>query len=121
MPNVAEIDKAIAAHATWKVRLRTVITTGHSSISVEQVRADKGCDFGKWLHGSGAPRGRNDASHAEVTRLHAEFHKAAARVAELALAGKKQEAEAAMGAFGEFGTASSKLTAAMVNWKKQGP
>jgi hypothetical protein len=56
-----------------------------------------------------------------VRELHARFHLEAARVLELALAGKRGEATAAMALGSPFATVSSKLTAAMTAWRKDLP
>jgi hypothetical protein len=50
--------------------------------------------------------------------LHADFHKAAADVLELALAGKKEEAHAALARGSHFALLSSKLTTPMMEWKR---
>ncbi len=118
MPSIEELDKAIAAHASWKAKLKAVIATGTSSMSIDQISADNRCDFGKWLNGDAPRSGRSADRRAEVVRLHAAFHQVAAKVAELAFQGRGKEAEVMLGMMGEFGAASSKLTAAMMAWKK---
>lgn len=119
MINKEEIDKAIGAHGMWKVRLKQAIETGKSDVSVETIRQDNQCNFGKWLYG--ATLGATDKAsghYKSVRELHAEFHKCAARVAELALSGDKAKAEQMLSLSGEFSATSSKLTAAMMEWKK---
>ena len=49
--------------------------------------------------------------------MHAQFHKAAARVAELAVAGKTREAEEMLSISSEFSALSARLTRAMMEWK----
>lgn len=49
--------------------------------------------------------------------LHAKFHVEASDVLDLALKGKKKEAEERMSATGIFAKYSSALTAAMIRWK----
>ena len=49
---------------------------------------------------------------------HADFHHAAAEVLELALAGRRAEAEAAIAADSRFNEVSKKLTLAMMAWKE---
>lgn len=119
MSNHEQIEKAITAHSSWKVKLRKIITEGHSSISVNDIRADNRCEFGKWIQGPII--GIDPAAKAEIARLHADFHRAAAKVADAALHGKTKEAEAMMAMGGEYGVTSSKLTVAMINWKKKVP
>ncbi|MEZ5354464.1 MAG: CZB domain-containing protein [Bryobacteraceae bacterium] len=113
------IDKGIAAHARWKARLNNAIDTGRMDVPVATVRVDNQCEFGKWLYGGEIPAEQKRAEHyATVRELHGRFHQAAARVVELAEAGKAGDARAEMASSGEFAVVSSKLTLAMSAWKK---
>lgn len=117
MANIQEIDKAIGAHGMWKVRLKTAISTGKSEVPVATIRTDNQCAFGQWLYGSTiSASDKATQNYKTVKDLHAEFHKVAARVAELALSGKKDDADKILSQ--EFAAASIKLTAAMMEWKK---
>ena len=119
MPDRREIDNAIAAHAKWKVRLKQAIDTGKIDATVGVIRKDDQCDFGKWLKTLKLSATDPNTPHFNSIRgLHAQFHESAARVAELALGGKKQDAEKAMAYGGDFTGVSSKLTSAMLEWKK---
>jgi methyl-accepting chemotaxis protein len=119
MEHVQEIDKAIGAHGMWKNRLKQAIDTGNLEISVATIGAKDQCAFGKWLHGTTlSPHDKVSEHYKAVAELHAQFHKVAARVAELATAGKKSEAEKLLGSDSEFVSISTKLTAAMMAWKK---
>jgi methyl-accepting chemotaxis protein len=110
------IIKAIAAHGLWKTRLKEAIATGSSIFRVSAVKLDNACDFGKWLYDLPAQQ-RLDDHWAKAKDLHAAFHTEAARILDLALTGKKAEAEAAL----EMGTAYAATSAALVNelqaWK----
>lgn len=112
-----EIKKAIGAHGLWKARLVAAIETGKSEFVPEKVCTDNQCDFGKWLYGVTITSADKTGSHYEsVRKLHAEFHKIAAKILELALAGKKDEAKKMMDPGSEFASLSSKLTVAMTQW-----
>lgn len=116
MANSEEINKAIGAHGAWKQRLRQAVDTGKSEFTVERVRPDNLCDFGKWLHG--LPSGdKGSTNWKNVQELHARFHVEASRVLDLAVRGKKQEAESALALNSSFTEVSSKLTIAMIVWK----
>ena len=52
-----------------------------------------------------------------VMNLHADFHKEAARVLQLALTGHKDEAEAAIAFKSEYAKLSAHLTEGMIKWK----
>ncbi len=116
--NIAEaLDRAIAAHAKWKYRLMQAIDTGRSEWQVAVVRTDSACDFGKWL--LGLPLSARLSEHSQKVRgLHAQFHGLAADVLELALAGRKTEAAAAMALGSRFAEISSQLTMAVLAWKE---
>ncbi|MCP4698432.1 MAG: hypothetical protein GY862_16510 [Gammaproteobacteria bacterium] len=94
-----QLDKAIVAHIEWKSRLRAVIKSGRSDLSVDDTRNSAICEFGKWLNSAD---GRALPNHSELTELHEKFHEEAARVLELALDGKIREAENEMKLGGDF-------------------
>jgi hypothetical protein len=119
--NITEaLDRAIAAHAKWKYRLMEAVDTGKSEWRVGDVRTDSLCEFGKWL--SALPLSLSLSEHSKKVRaLHAEFHGLAADVLELALAGRKAEATAAMALRSRFAEVSSNLTMAVIAWKEAAP
>jgi hypothetical protein len=115
--NITEaLDQALAAHAKWKYRLMDAIDTGKSEFRVADVRTDNACQFGKWLLALPLSE-RLSENYRKVRALHAEFHGMAADVLELALAGRKDEATAAMAFGSRFAILSSNLTMAIVAWK----
>jgi hypothetical protein len=119
MANIRELDKAIAAHSMWKAYLRTAIDKGELHTSVEKIQDDHECAFGQWLFGSGlTAQDRETAHYKTVKELHAKFHEETADIADLALKGKKSEAEALMASNSAYSALSAKLTAAMMAWKK---
>jgi Chemoreceptor zinc-binding domain len=114
-----EIDKAINIHSMWKVRLRQAIDSGKIDVPVETIRQKDQCAFGKWLYGSTFAAGDKASPYYKtVCDLHAEFHTLAAKVAELAVAGKKDEAVKMLTLDGPYGAASAKLTGALMDWKR---
>jgi hypothetical protein len=90
--NTEKIDNAISAHTNWFIRLRVAISEGISQFKPENVRPDNNCDFGKWLYGDFPQQVKGTPLYSEIKTLHAEFHKEAAHILELALMGKKNEA-----------------------------
>lgn len=117
MANPEEIKKAIGAHGLWKQRLREAIDKGKSEFTVERVKPDNLCDFGKWLY-SLPPAERNTDNWKKVQQLHAEFHQEAARILALALGNQKAQAESGIAPNSKFATLSSTLTSAMMAWQK---
>ncbi|WP_165251407.1 CZB domain-containing protein [Paludisphaera soli] len=117
MVESASLDHAIAAHAKSKFRLREAIKTGRSEWSVENVRPDDQCEFGKWLNALPLSD-RMRKEWREVKVLHSQFHTAAASVLESATSGRMVEAEAAMAPGGAFSDISTKLVRHITDWKK---
>ncbi len=114
-----QIDKAIAAHATWKVRLRKAIAEGKSEVTPAGASVDNQCEFGKWLYSLPA-NDREGQDWKKVREHHAMFHKEAGKVLGLALAGKKAEADNGLANGSPFGKISVELTSALMRWKKAG-
>ena len=117
MQDPERIVHAIAAHAKWKFYLREAIETGTSEWTVDEVRVDNRCEFGMWLQAL-PPDDRKTEHWENVCRLHAQFHKEAAEVLKLALAGRREEAEAAIAQGSRFAKVSTKLTITMTAWRK---
>ena len=109
-----ELQQAILAHGQWKVRLESAIATGKSEFRPETVKPDNNCVFGKWFYGLPESE-KNSKFYAEVKDLHAQFHLAAAKVLELAIAGKPDEAMKLM-TEGEYIRSSAKLILALGRW-----
>lgn len=115
---IDQINDAIGAHGAWKMRLRTAMLTGKSDITPQVAGCDDACAFGKWLkHGTIAPAVKADVPYRVVTRLHAEFHRAAGSVLTHALSGRTGEAGQLMD--GEFTERSEKLVKALNKWKRE--
>ena len=114
-----EIELAMSAHGAWKTRLKNAITSGKLDAPINVIESDNQCVFGKWLYGPTLTASeKTTATYAEIKRLHAEFHKCAARVAELAAEGKKAEAMGILEGNGLYSTVSGKLMLALMQWKQ---
>jgi hypothetical protein len=112
-----DIDKAIIAHGQWKQRLMTAVTTGKSEFSVEKVRVDNLCDFGKWFFS--LPAALKETDHGKkVHDLHARFHQEAARILEKALSGKAEEAQRDLSSGSLYTQISGQLTISLNRWKE---
>jgi len=116
----SQLTKAMATHGAWKRRLEEAIQTGKSDITPERASVDDQCEFGKWLYS--LPRQlRESATWQKVRTLHADFHREAGRVLQLALTGRKTEAKAAMSHGGAFTLRSAELIRALQQWKSSSP
>jgi hypothetical protein len=110
------IDAALAAHAQWKKRLQDAVATGKSEFKAETVKRDNACQFGQWLYGLPLEDTKSE-DFLKAKSLHADFHKTAGEILDLALAGKKQEASQRLDTGGSYGAATGKLVLALQAWK----
>ena len=118
MINADAIQKAIAAHASWKARLRSAVDTGKSDVTTATVKVDNQCEFGKWLYGADfSASEKQTENYRTAIDLHAKFHQEAAKVVEWATSGHKDEAEKAIGLEGNYTKASTALTKELVRWR----
>jgi len=86
-----DIDSALAAHALWKKRLQDALEKGTSEFKVDVVEKDNACQFGQWLYNLSEDE-KSGENFNKVKDLHSEFHKTAAKVLEMAITGRKEEA-----------------------------
>jgi len=110
-----EIAKAISAHGIWKRWLRSAIDKEKIDVDPVEVAKDNGCPFGEWLYGTTIPATtRAGADYAAVRKLHADYHRCAAKVLECVAHGQKAQADALM--TGDCALISAELTSAMAKW-----
>jgi hypothetical protein len=111
-----QIGEALGAHGVWKMKLKTAIATGRAPADPAEIARDDRCQFGQWIRTLKAdPAQRANPDLAQVDRLHAEFHRCAGRVADLAARGDPAGAAAALDS--AFASASTALGAALTAWK----
>jgi len=106
---VRGINDALQSHVEWKVRLRSAVR-GREILDVASVRLDSVCKMGMWLYAQGARWG--DLAD-DLKRTHAEFHLAAAHVAEACNAGHYELAEQMMGPGSSYMKATSAVRSAI--------
>ncbi len=116
MIDVGMIDHALVTHITWKAHLRDAIEAGRSPWTVDDVKSEVMCEFGRWLRDASVTD-RRSAHWKKVRRRHAEFHQAAADVLALARDGRQKDAEEALAPGGLYGHASARLVKALMAWK----
>jgi len=112
------IIAALGAHAQWKNRLMEAVNKGESEWTVEKVKKDNECSFGQWLYNLPYEMKTGD-DYEKVKELHAEFHKTAGEILQMALSGKKEEAMKKLEYGGGYGSISGKLVFALNNWKEK--
>lgn len=118
MARATDIEQAIANHAKWVTHLTKAITEAHLEIPLATIGSDDACAFGQWLYGQElSADDKITADYKTVKDLHAEFHKTARQVAELAESSNRYEAYTLL--YGEYMAISGKLSIAMTAWKER--
>ncbi len=117
MTLVREITEAIKAHGEWKLRLRSAIVTGKSDFPVSLACQDNRCALGRWLLSQNAST-KASTRWKCVRTAHADFHKEAGRILEMALEGKQDEASAALLYPSKYTGLSTQLTMELTMWKR---
>lgn len=87
-----DFDQAVIAHQQWRADFERAIRAGGDGFDPESVRLDDRCQLGQWLRGSGKAAMNSSTAHGMLVDVHAEFHRAAARVLEFAQAGRLADA-----------------------------
>ncbi|MGB8813918.1 MAG: CZB domain-containing protein [Paracoccaceae bacterium] len=109
------IRAAIGAHGTWKLRLKTAITSGRGDITPDIAACDNRCDFGRWLYSPDVDANvRTGLPYKEVRRLHADFHTCAGEVLRQATTGNAAKASSLLD--GDFADKSDKLKTSLSKW-----
>lgn len=112
-----QIDDAIGAHGQWKARLKNVIATGQLDVPLERIALAGQCALGQWLQEGAMGDAPSAMDCRNVLDLHGEFHRVAAKVATLALDGRRSDAQAMLAPTGEFTLISNRLGHAMAAWR----
>lgn len=112
-----QIDKALLAHGAWKYRLTLAVEKGASEFNVSQTQVDNRCDFGRWYYSLPVDL-RSTEVGKKIQTLHAEFHREAARVLDLATHGNKTQALKALEPGGPYAEISGHLALTLRQWQK---
>lgn len=112
------LDTAIAAHAEWKIKLRSAIQKTEQ-LDAASISLDNKCPLGQWLHGEAKGRYARLASYGKCVAHHAEFHKCAGKVALKINAGRYQEAEAMLSSGTPYSEASNAVALAIMGLRKE--
>ena len=109
MTTKLEISKTIGAHRKWKERLQKAIETGTSEFKPATVKVDHACELGKWLTSEAAAQFQQSEYWQPIKQTHAEFHREAAHILEMALLGHKQQAQTLLNGQNKFAQTSQTL------------
>jgi methyl-accepting chemotaxis protein len=113
-----DLDQAIQAHSSWKIKFRTAITK-QETMDAATISKDNCCDLGKWLHGDGKLEFGALASHADCVAKHAMFHTEAGKVATLINAKRYSDAQRMIDADTPYAKASLAVAGAIMQLKAE--
>lgn len=113
-----DLDKAVAAHADWKVKLRVALTD-RQKLDAEKLASDCQCELGLWLKGEGRIAYGASPSFKTCFEGHTAFHQAAGAIARSINAGDFAGAERQLGVDTPFAKASSAVAVAIRRLKNE--
>ena len=101
-------DKALQAHASWKMKLSGYIMKPDQSLKVEEIAPDNLCELGIWIH-ENTDKYKSLPEYVELKTCHAKFHKCAADVVQRADNGEDLSGELTLGGKSDYATLSSDI------------
>ncbi|MBZ5641592.1 MAG: CZB domain-containing protein [Acidobacteriia bacterium] len=108
-----DFDHAIAAHSSWKQKLRSYLAKPDHSLKAADVERSDKCDLGKWIVEETTRYGKMPEFQT-LRSAHERFHKAAAGVIRHVDSGQNVTEEVALGGKSEFSSASSSVVSAIM-------
>lgn len=114
MSTKLQVSKAITAHRKWKENLQRAIDAGASEFNPTVVRQDNQCELGKWLYNEASAELQQSGQFQQIKQLHTTFHQEAARVLEMALKGRRDEARKMLNPQSNFARTSDALFAELL-------
>ena len=111
------LDNAVQTHAQWKTKLSSAISK-HEQMDLITLSRDDCCELGQWLHGEGKSRYGRLASHADCIHKHLVFHSEVTKVAKAVNAQQFATAEGMLSASTPYAKASSALSVAFLQLRK---
>ena len=118
MSIIEQIEDAIQVHCAWAEQLKDAIETGLSVTTVAEAARVDLCAFGRWLYGRTIPDyAKVHNGYDNAVQIHAEFHRCAAGVLDLALTGRGAEAIKAMDNASPYTSTSVMLVLTLRAWQ----
>jgi methyl-accepting chemotaxis protein len=113
-----DLDSAVAAHAEWKIKLRTAIDRGET-LDVRVVSADNCCELGRWLSADAKRLMGASPTLPDCAAKHTAFHREAGKVAQAINARQMDQARAMLAAGAAYADASSAVGVALMRLKRE--
>jgi len=115
-----DLDNAIAVHADWRSKLRTVASRHeHEQLDTDTIHRDDCCELGKWLHGPGGAQYDSRAIFVQLIAEHKHFHQEAAKVAKVANTGDSAQVEKMMESGSAFSHSTNEVSRLIVQLKSE--
>lgn len=111
------LDTALAAHAEWKVKLRSAITA-QSTLDAGTITRDDCCPLGKWLHGEARAKYGSLQAYRDCVSRHAAFHTEAGKIATTINQKQFAKAEAGLANGTPYHQASNAVGTAILQLRK---
>jgi len=112
------LDDAIQKHAEWKLKFRVAINK-KETLDAKSICGDTNCTLGQWLRGEGRVLYGSKPIFSDLVTKHANFHRAAGKVAEVINAGKYDIAVGMLDGGTEYTQSSVAVGIAIVALKKE--
>ena len=112
------LNKAIAAHSQWKIKLRNA-ALNKERLDASTIHRDDACVLGQWLYGDGEHMHGNKDSFQHLKHAHKEFHHAAGMVAETINGGQTDRAQRMLANGTPFANATQKVIKAIQSLRTQ--
>lgn len=107
------LDRALAAHRNWKVRLREAATKGEE-LDETTIKRDDCCDLGRWLKSGGRTLYGHKPEFTDLVNKHRQFHSVAGMVAAIINSGESEAAQTQLGSSSQYSMASNEVGASIM-------
>jgi hypothetical protein len=111
-----ELRAALGAHGRWKIRFHAAIEGQEVVLPLSSIISDRDCEVGRFLFERLSPAFRRSGPWRKCVDFHAEFHRSAWRIWQMAREGKREAALEAIGPGSRYAALSSILTSALLEW-----
>ena len=113
-----DLDMAIRAHAEWKIKLSSYISSPNGSLDPNEIEPDNLCPLGKWIYES-IGKYATLPEFNELRISHAKFHQCAAKIVREANKGADLSAQLTLGSGSEYANLSTDIVKKIMAIKKE--
>jgi aerotaxis receptor len=113
-----DLNKAIATHEQWKVKLRNA-AVNHEKLDAATLHRDDACALGQWLYGDGDHQHGTRSTFTTLKTTHKDFHRSAGKIADTINAGQTDKAQRMLSAGTDFSDATEHVLSAIHALKRE--